>query len=84
MHSVDGINIALKLKSNTKQCMCNIFINLNPCCYDVLTTVISLLASAGGSVYAHLIGLSSQDTSLLTTLSCENEHLLAVRVMYIF
>ena len=25
-----------------------------------------------------------QDAPLLTTLSCENEHLLAVRVMYIF
>ena len=32
----------------------------------------------------HLIGLLSQDAPLLTTLSCENEHLLAVRVIYIF
>ena len=42
------------------------------------------LAPTGGSVYMHLTGLSLQNAPLLTTLSCETEHLLPVRVMYIF
>ena len=51
-------------------------------CFDHSYTV--YLVPIGGSVYVHLIGLSLQDAPLLTVLSYENEHLLAVRVMYIF
>ena len=65
--------------------MCMQYIlNLNPCCYNVWTTVIVFLVPTGGSVYMYLTGMSLQNAPSLTTLSCETEHLLAVRLMYIF
>ena len=40
--------------------------------------------ATGGSVYRHLTGSLSQNAPSLTTLSCETEHLLPVRVIHIF
>ena len=68
----------------TQSSYISIYFKIKSYCCSVCNTVISLFTAHRWFCVLALDWSSSQNTPLLTTLSCENGHLLAVRVMYIF